>query len=263
MKKLSFSVIMFLCLGIVSHAGNNLYEPAAATASAMLPATIISEDLTDGKISIHPTVGYFITSVTVDGAGAKATAHGYGETAEVSYSLSSHFGISLAGINFKGTGTYTPGNMEQQASSGTCSLNGWMAMAALLIDPFSGDEFRMPLILGANYEYFSSSTPTAANTTSSTLNSPGYTLGISPRFNLAFLRLEPFFVMSEPLNKASRTCAPGTVAAGCDPNSIDATPIIGMNIVFRPLNLSFFFDLSALLFGGGSSFYSIGTRFTF
>jgi hypothetical protein len=243
-------------------ASNITLDPSVAAALAITPDAIIEKDLTPGILSVHPTAGYLTGSTTLDGAGATATIQGFGGTGEAEYSFSEHVGLNFSALGYSGSGGYTPGAAEIGASTGSCSINGWLLGVTLVLDPFSGPGFRMPFFIGVNYEHLASSTPSSPIITSMTLNSPGYTIGFSPRFNIGFLRLEPFLVTTTPFEKGNVQCAAGVVGL-CGPIAIQPVPIEGINIVFRPWNLSFYFNVSSLLVGTGVSFFSLGPQLSF
>jgi hypothetical protein len=238
-------------------------DPSIATASSIAPSAIINDDLKPHVWSAHPTLGYFSGTTTVDGAGATAENHGFGGTGEVQYSSTEHIGIIFSAMGYSGSGTYTPGTSETGALSGNSNVRGWLVGAALVLDPFSGPGFRLPFFFGLNYQHLSSSTPSSPIITAMTLNSPGYTFGFSPRFNLGFLRVEPFLVVTTALNQGNVTCAADVVSGACGALAIQTLPVYGINLLLLPWNISFYFNLSTFLSGIGVSFYSAGPRFTF
>lgn len=244
-------------------AGDVTVDPSIATAAAIAPVAVINSDLKPHTWSVHPTAGYFTGTSTVDGAGATATSQGYGGTVQAQYSLSEHFGLDFSGLGFSGSGTYTPGAAEIGGSTGSSSVSGWLVGAALVLDPFSGDGFRLPFFFGVNYQQLSSSTPGSPIITSMTLSTPGYTLGVSPRFNVGFLRFEPFLVVTTPTSKGTVTCSAVVIAGACGAQDIQVLPVFGVDIVFRPWGLSFYFNLSSFLSGAGVAFYSLGPQFRF
>lgn len=223
----------------------------------------MEKDLEPQTLIVHPSVGYFTGTSTLDGSGATASATGYGGTGDVQYSLNEHLGVIFSGLGYSGSGTYTPGSTEIGASSGNASVNGWQIGASLVLDAWGGTGFRMPIFLGLNYLHLSSSTPTSPTVTALTLNSPGYTLGFSPRFNFFFFRVQPFLVATTPTNEGTLTCAADVIQGACGAQSIEFLPIVGINLIFKPLDLSFYFNFATLLSGAGISYYSLGKSFAF
>jgi hypothetical protein len=237
-------------------------DPSIATAGAITPSAVIQEDLGYRTWTLHPTAGYFTGSIPAIGANATVTAHGFGGTGEAQYSLNEHIGVNFSALGYSGGGSYTPAT-SSDGSAGTTSVSGWLVGATLVLDPFSGKGFRMPFFFGLNYQRLTSSTPTSPLFTSMTLYSPGYSFGFSPRFNVWFLRFEPFLVATTSTSEGTVTCSSDVVAGACGAQNIQTLPVFGVNIVFRPLNLSLYFNLSSTLFGTGVSYYSIGPHLTF
>ena len=237
-------------------------DHSLAAMSAIAPNSMLEDDLKSGW-TVHPSAGYFSGSTTVDGSGATASAKGYGFTAQSLYSFGEHVGINFSGLEYNGKGDYAPGASEVGAVGGSAGANGWLIGSSLVIDPFSGDGFRMPFFFGLNYAHVASSTPTSPIITATTLDSPGYVFGFSVRFNIAFIRLEPFLVTTTPMNSGTVTCAAQVTSGTCGAASIQMLPITGINFVLRPLGWSFYFNASNLLVDSGISFYSIGKQFSF
>jgi hypothetical protein len=240
-----------------------IFDPSLAAASAISPATIISEDLHPHVLSLHPTVGYFSYSSEVDGNGSTANGHGGALTYEMTYSWSEHAGFALSALGYYGTGNYTPGtlgvNSTVVGSSGSSKVKGLEAGFLMVFDPYSGVGFRMPFFIGLNYQALTSSMPSAF-ITGTTLNTPGAVVGISPRFSVGPLRLEPFFVVTTPFEKAQVSCGD---QSSCAALPLTPLPIFGVNFVYKPLELSFFLSFASLVFDTGASYYSIGHTFKF
>jgi hypothetical protein len=254
----------FLVLSVQAQALTVVVDPSIATASAIAPGAIIQSDLRTHVWSVHPTFGYFSGSSNADGSGAMASSNGWGGTLDAEYSYNEHVGINFSGLGYKGSGAFTPGaGVGEGGTAGTTNINGWLVGASLVLDPFSGEGFRMPFFFGVNYEHIASSTPTSGLFTAMTLNSPGYTLGFSPRFNIGFLRFEPFLVSVIPSGKGNVTCAANVEGGVCGSEDVQILPVFGVNIVFRPWGIAFYFNLSSTLFGTGVSFYSLGPQLTF
>lgn len=263
-KELSAIAFLFLILAEQARALTVVVDPSIATASAIAPGAIIQSDLKEHVWSVHPTFGYFSGSSNADGSGAIATSHGYGGTLEAEYSYNDHLGINFSGLGYGGSGSFTPGAGSVEGGTvGTTNVNGWLVGAALVLDPFSGDGFRLPFFFGLNYEHISSSTPSSGLFTAMSLNSPGYTFGFSPRFNLAFLRVEPFLVTVVPSGKGNVTCSANVTGGACGAQDVQILPVFGVNVIFRPWNIAFYLNASSSLFGTGVSFYSLGPQLTF
>jgi hypothetical protein len=235
-------------------------DPSIATLGAIAPGAIINDDLKPHTWKFHPTAGYFTGSTTVDGSGSTASSHGFGGTVEAQYAWNEHFGVNFSALGFSGSGNYASGS---SGATGSSSVNGWLAGAALVFDPFSGSSFRMPFFFGVNYEHLASSTPASPIVTSLSLTSAGYSFGVSPRFNIGFFRVEPFIVATTPTSKGNVTCAADVVAGACGAQEVEVLPVLGVNLIFRPLNLSFYFNVSSLLLGTGVAFYSVGPQLAF
>ena len=254
------TVILFLTPHL---ARASFSDPASATASAMHPAMILTEDLKEGDLSLHPTAGY-VSTTNATGTTGQVSLKGYGGSLTVTKSLNPHLGISVGGLYFRETGSYDPQTTSSGQSAGiagSASANGWIGTAALVLDFFSGDGFRMPIIIGGNYENFNSSNPTVFDQTGRTLRSPGYSFGISPRFTLGWFRIQPFFMIDFPTKDAVNACNPGIT--GCNPNSSEDTgAVLGVNTIFTPWGLSFFYNMGNLILNQGSTYLSLGLRFS-
>lgn len=238
-------------------------DPSIATATAIEPGTTIANDLKAHNWSAHPTVGYFSGTATVDGSGATASSHGFGETINIQDAVTDHLGFIFSGMNYSGSGSYSPGSTGTLGSSGSSNVSGWLLGAGLVLDPTRGNGFRIPFFIGLNYQYLKSTMPTSSVITSLSLSSPGFSFGFSPRFNFLALRIEPFLVVSTPLSKGTVTCSSLVVAGTCGALDIQVLPVYGVNLIFKPLNLSFYINMSSLLLGTGVSFYSLGPQFRF
>ena len=234
-------------------------DPAAASASAMLPATILTEDLSAGDISLHPTAGY-LTAHEKTGTEGNVSLHGVGGSLTLTKALGPHLGVSIGGLYFNESGNYDPGATGVAGTAGTASATGWLGSAGLVIDPFSGNGFRMPILIGGNYENFHTSIPTEFNSTGTTLRSPGYSFGISPRFSVGWFRVQPFFMLDIPTNKATNACNPSSTSCPAT-SSIDTGGILGVNLIFIPWGLSLFYNFANLIYNEGSSYLSLGYRF--
>jgi len=244
-KELSAIAFLFLILAEQARALTVVVDPSIATASAIAPGAIIQSDLKEHVWSVHPTFGYFSGSSNADGSGAIATSHGYGGTLEAEYSYNDHLGINFSGLGYGGSGSFTPGAGSVEGGTvGTTNVNGWLVGAALVLDPFSGDGFRLPFFFGLNYEHISSSTPSSGLFTAMSLNSPGYT-----------------FVV--PSGKGNVTCSANVTGGACGAQDVQILPVFGVNVIFRPWNIAFYLNASSSLFGTGVSFYSLGPQLTF
>ena len=239
-------------------------DPASATASAMHPAMILTEDLKEGDLSLHPTAGY-VSTTNATGTTGQVSLHGAGGSLTITKSLNPHLGISVGGLYFKESGSYDPQTTSSGQSAGiagSASATGWIGTAALVLDFFSGDGFRMPIIIGGNYENFSSSNPTVFDQTGRTLRSPGYTFGVSPRFTAGWFRIQPFFMIDFPTKEADNACT-AIASSGCTPHSGEDTgAVLGINTIFTPWGLSFFYNMGNLIFNQGSTYLSLGLRFS-
>jgi len=247
-----------------AQASNMSVDPSIATAAAIAPgAIVVRKDLTPGIWSVQPSVGYFNGTSSFDGGGATVSSRGWGGTGQAEYSWSEHVGLSFSAMVYKGSGEFTPGAIELGATSGSASVDGWLLGAAFVLDPFSGNGFRLPFFIGFNYQHLTSSTPTSPTVISMSLDSPGITFGFSPRFNLGFLRIEPFMVTTTATEKGNVGCNADVVVGLCGAANVQVLPVTGVNAIFRPWNFSFYFNFSTLLLGTGISFYSVGHQFSF
>ncbi len=150
---------------------------------------------------------------------------GYGASASAVYALSDHWGIGvmggyghLSGVDFSGKNAYA---------------NGTIASANIIYDPFSGDNFRMPIIGGLGYRNL------IENDASSTLyNAQGfsYSAGIAPQFNTGFLRWTVFgyIISGAPTVETLQVTNQGTTALLKAP-SVNTASGGGISVIYRPL----------------------------
>ncbi|MDE2292609.1 MAG: hypothetical protein KGL53_11050 [Elusimicrobia bacterium] len=175
----------------------------------------------------------------------------YGAAGSVVWGVADHFALGFTGLGFNGKGKYhVPTGSGASFSSGAYDMktSGFIAAASLIFDPFTGDGFRLPLMAGVNYESMRDESTGVLDGSGNSLgalgnrlDSPGVQFGLSPQFNTGPLRWEPFALVYFPLSHEKQT-QNGTVFDSSI-HSDTGGPQPGINVVFRPWNLSFFYAL--------------------
>ena len=260
-KLASTFLLAALLFPVVARAGDAMAE---STAAGLLAYSFPLSPIEKGKLDVQAAPAYFTTKFSdVNGNIARnGNAKGFGGAAGVTYGLTPHFGLGVSAIYFKSTqGTFTEGSL-----SGPMSENGFIGAATAIYDPMSGDNFRLPLLVGVNYQNLATNfTPIA---TQKTLMGPGVEFGISAQFNTGkYFRWEPFLLIAHPLT--NQKCSQGNVNQGqntttthCGNETPDTGANPGVNVVFRPWNLAFFYAPS-IGDRSGTSIYALRLHKTF
>lgn len=233
-KLMSVLLVTALLVPVAAHAGDDM---ASSTAASLLAYSFPLSPLEKGKLDVQAAPGYFTTKFHDDGNGTgkddrNGNAKGFGGAAGVTYGVTRHFGLGVSAIYFKSSkGTFSEGT-----AAGSMSEQGFIGAATAIYDPMSGDNFRLPLLAGLNYQSLKNDfTPISSQ---KTLTSPGVEFGISAQFNTGkYLRWEPFLLVSHPLDneKCTGMCGGNTSLE----SDTGANP--GVNVVLRPWNLAFFY----------------------
>ncbi len=198
-------------------------------------------------LDLHLTPGYATYSAPANGGVQEAKASGFGLGASVDYGLSAHWAIG---------GLLGYGRMTGDDTSGIPILvDGYMASAMLIGEPLSGDNFRIPVMLGVSYENNSTQATSngilAPNGASVPINSGqvlyginglGTMFGFAPQFNTGPLRWIIFGIgmdvgNHQPGLHITGPEAPSGVAPGSTMDYGGAAA--GMTVMYHPLNLSF------------------------
>jgi hypothetical protein len=122
------------------------------------------------------------------------------------------------------------------------TAEGYLVSENIIFDPFSGDNFRLPIMLGLGYE---NNTQTGSSAASTLLGSSqvlfaskglASNLAISPQWNMWSLRWIPFFYSMGLLG--SSYSAPGLVAHEGNQGQNSGAIGAGITVMYRPWDLS-------------------------
>ncbi len=269
--KLVFSFLMMVSFGAQAWAGalDGIFTPGGRGTGVInirpalgnlfarsLPTTPLEKGLLEGKVA----VGVFKMGQDKDGASIKQSLPGSGGALSLLYGFSKHWGVTaIAGfagakgdfqrINpYGNVGDIVSGKPEQKAVN--AALN-------LVWDGFSGDNFRLPVMLGLSYLKYSESLSIPFTILQGPLinhrgvmsedysyDEFGYSLGLAPQFNTGQFRWVPFFFSTSAVNKGKRKYMERDLDTGqvytATPNTEESgTVVTGIQVVYRPWNLSY------------------------
>ena len=201
----------------------------------LMASSLPTKPLASGALDVSVSPGYDQYSLSESCSGScpptpnstwKMNGEGVGTSAL--YSLTDHWGIGVMAGYGHLSGTDFSGN---KASS-----NGVLANADIAFDPFSGNNFRLPILFGLGYRNLVENESGSGNI----YNAQGfsYDAGIAPQFNTGFLRwiLFGYIVSGTPTAQTSQATNSGSALL---PSSADNTAAGGgISVVYRPLNFS-------------------------
>ena len=235
------------------------------TMNGFMPYTFPLQPLKGGQWTVQLDPAYFTTREQEGNGGSLGPGpvdrlSGFGGAAGIDYAFNSHAALGLLGAYFSGSGNETGSNPYYQASaSDKGSFEGLVA----ILDPFSGDGFRLPFVLAGgplsasttiNYPAVSGGPSSGPSVTQTKAGNLGYMVGVDPQLNTGrYLRWEPFFQVTSVTEDS--TCA-GAECSNSPPTDSSPGASAGVNVVWRPYNLSFFYSPS---FGdkSGTSVYAL------
>ncbi len=201
----------------------------------LMASSLPTKPLSSGALDVSVSPGYDQYALSESCSGScpatpnstwKMNGEGIGTSAI--YSLTDHWGIGvmagyghLSGTDFSG----------DKATS-----NGSLANADIVFDPFSGNNFRLPILVGMGYRNLMENDSGIGNI----YNAQGfsYDAGIAPQFNTGFLRwiLFGYIVSGTPTAQTSQATSSGSALL---PSSADNTAAGGgISVVYRPLNFT-------------------------
>ncbi|MDE2490242.1 MAG: hypothetical protein KGM24_05305 [Elusimicrobia bacterium] len=178
------------------------------------------------------------------------TVTAYGGAGSVVYGLTDHFAVGFTGLGFSGKGSYhiPSGNSAVTGGSYDMTTSGLIAAGSVVWDCFSGDGFRLPVLVGLNYESMHDESRNVLDgsgnslgTLGNNLDSAGVQFGFSPQFNTGPVRWEPFVLSYLPFAHEKQTQNGTTYDDSL--RSDTGGPQPGLNVLYRPWNLSFFYTL--------------------
>ena len=171
------------------------------------------------------------------------------------WGFSEHLGISVLGAGMSESGTIdsefsSPYPSDRNSfRKGKHTGSGYVGAASFIYDPFDGEGFRLPLMLGLSMNSYSGEVK-AKNASGEPLGekgsnqAPGILFGVTPQFNLGGFRAAPFLIVSMfgdntastqtkylsstgPATKVQRSIKSDTVGS------------VGIDLTYRPWGLGF------------------------
>lgn len=204
-------------LPIASYAGGNPFDEAMSL-GAILSYGVPTDPIHPGEWRVKVSPGYIINKDQSDSFNAgKIDMKGWGASAAVTRGLSDHWGAAfvVGGNAMTGRTPVTNSmndNINQNArtlfglanayASGETSSHGVLAAASLIWDYWTGDGFRLPILVGLGYLDMTETSDYKAGGAKvmGTLSSPSVYLGIVPQFNVWKVRVAPFVTFSDALS---------------------------------------------------------------
>ncbi len=250
----ALALVLALFLAPAAHATNNTAMVAAA---GIIPYLMPLQPLSGNQFTVNVDPAYYTTKTNDDLNGDHVRIAGLAVAGGVNYAFTPHFALGALGFGFHGTGkdTLNSGQVVGASNKGTGEA------AVGIYDPFSGDNFRLPILAGFGHMDVSSKFDYPVNPKVfpsgykiKRVNSPGPVFGFSPQFNTGkWLRWEPFFIVWRPNNHS--TCE-GPSCSSQDDEHTDPGPTGGLNVVIRPWNMAFQY-IPSIGAKSGSSFYAL------
>ena len=233
-----------------------------AVAQSLYPEKILGQAEAAGLAVAMPsepmrpgvkTLGVMPMYITADLGWKQAeVTNGPGIAASFDYYKSRHFGAGAMLVGEEATGRWPAENSVSLKGS------GYLASGYLLYDPFSGENFGLPLLLGLSQSYddLETSQPVNGYPQKTTANGFGLMLGLSPQFNLWKLRLAPYGALSLSPNPSGCTNDSNNChVAEYDPSfPYQTVGGAGISVIWRPWNLAF---TSSMTTSVGTSAYTL------
>lgn len=254
--------------------GLSTIKPAAGTFLAYaLPTRPLYKGLREAKFA----AGIFKFEAEEGGGSVykpylKQSLPGSGGALGAVYGLSAHWGVTALVAYARSDGEFSksalyaltypaqPVNGKDEQSNFTSAIN-------LVWDPFSGENFRFPIMLGLSYSNISQKAeiPISFQATSPVNRSGhvgsasdeinvhelGFSIGLAPQFNTGPIRWVPFLVGISPLTDAEHTYTERDFTTGevakqkfkSDETGADGG---GVQVIFRPWNLTYTYMIPML-----------------
>ena len=231
---LALCAFLIACTSIPARA--DLSYINKGTLGYVMASALPTKPMAQGALDIHLSPAYVQYTDNPADPGLKASGFGFGASAL--YSLTDHWGVG--GLLGYAKMTGNDSNSDQFAA------NGYIATGNVVYDPFSGDNFRLPIIAGIGYEsdveQEQSQSIDGVNFGSGAWRDiyisrqMGWSAGLAPQFNTGFLRWIVFAYVESPISKAQAFDRNfGTLR----PNGNTGSQGAGVTVVYRPWNLSF------------------------
>jgi hypothetical protein len=212
------------------------YYSDKAVLGYLMSSSVPTRPMTIGALDVKVTPGYSTYSQTADPTVPDDfKMSGYGVGASADYCLANHWGVAgmfgyahMTGTDFLGL---------------PATADGYLVSGNIIFDPFSGDNFRLPIMFGIGYE---NNTQTGSSVGSVNLGSSqvlfaskGATsnLAIAPQFNTWSLRWIPFFYAMGLFGKSYSSPALAATEGNQSQNS--GASGAGVTVIYRPWGLSF------------------------
>ena len=252
--------------------GGTVIQPALGELMVhSFPTTPLSKGLFETKV----TPAYFTVSKKMgepsQGQGnyyIDETVKGPGVSVGVLYGFSEHWGMSALAAYAQDKGDISVGNSYVQnlggpgqvlANNGTASDRGVTLGVNLIYDHFSGENFRLPMMLGVSYLNYSGSAETDINFNATpghaghaglaseqySNSGVGFTAGLAPQFNTGPFRWVFLIFAAEAVSSTKGSYRETDLTTGQtaqDPTWSDDSHGVeggGITAVYRPWNVSF------------------------
>ena len=201
---------------------SNMKEMMGYLLASALPTRPISSGALDLRLS--PAYDYYTLPPSTQGSGEWKLS-GYGVGASAVYAFTGHWAA---------TGMFGYGELSGTDGQGnTPRSTGYVATANAIYDPFSGDDFRLPIMAGLGYRNMVEED--AVCSVGVCFDAKGLALdaGAAPQVNTGFLRwiLFGYLLTGEPSPRLS-----GPAGLASDPSQNIAGGA-GLSVVYRPWNL--------------------------
>ena len=259
------AALVISLLPVPSRAGGNPMDESKSL-GIIMSYGVPTDPMHEGEWRVKVSPGYIINQDNTDSmAAGKIDLKGWGAAATVTHSFSEHWGAAfVAGGNSMSGHTPVIETMntrvEQTARSlfgtgffavGDAHSRGVLAAASLVWDHWTGDGFRLPILVGLSYVDMTETTDFKSGGAKvvGTQSSPGVYLGIIPQFNIWKVRAAPFITFSGAFNASHiklTSYNPGTGAEIKTMNLVDSensdnrqTHTLGVSLGYIPLGLSF------------------------
>ena len=223
---------LMVCLSMPARA--DLSYLNKGTIGYTMASALPTKPMAQGALDVHLSPAYAEFKGNESDPGLKASGPGFG--ASVLYSLTDHWGIGglIGYAKMRGT----------DSNSDRFTATGYSAGANIVYDPFSGDNFRFPIMAGLAYDN-DKETVNVGNAAFGQFpansvfqyyvgKSPGWIAGLAPQFNTGPLRWVVFGFAIQPFHKP----VINNPNAGSNNGSDGGASGAGVSVIYRPLNMA-------------------------